>query len=108
MKRSTFDGERCLPLRLPALADLDEAGLRQLRLAHNLWNELVAGELQHEETVRQLWHSIPSGRDPRSGDRRRRALTKLLERTKSEHVKDRSTGRGSRQSRRRRGTSGAA
>src|ERR1019366_833805 len=56
MKRSTFDGEAIVyRYGCPHWADLDEAGLGQLRLAHNLWNELVAGELQHEETVRQLW-----------------------------------------------------
>jgi hypothetical protein len=93
MKRSTFDGEAIVyRYGCPHWADLDEAGLRQLRLAHNLWNELVAGELQHEETVRQLWAQHPEvGETLAVVTVAEEALTKLLERTKSEHVKDRST-----------------
>lgn len=44
----------------PARADLDDAGIRQLRLANQLWNALVEAEHAHEDAKAAIW-----GRDPR-------------------------------------------
>lgn len=60
MKRSTWDGQTLVyRYGCPHWADLDEEGMRQLRLAHDLRNELVAIEKRYEAMVAAIWLSFP-------------------------------------------------
>jgi hypothetical protein len=43
----------------PSWADLDEAAIGQLRLANELWNDLVAAERAHQEKVAEIWAAHP-------------------------------------------------
>ncbi|HEX6873027.1 MAG TPA: hypothetical protein VF163_18165 [Micromonosporaceae bacterium] len=56
MKRSNWTGQ-VLVYRYgcPSSADLPEEGMRQLRLANNLRNELVAVEYRYREMVAAIW-----------------------------------------------------
>jgi hypothetical protein len=60
VKRSTFEGQTLVyRYGCPHWADLDEEGMRQLRLAHDLRNELVAIEKRYEAMVAAIWLSFP-------------------------------------------------
>ena len=48
-----------LPLGCPSWVDLDDAGLEQLRLAHELRNELVAIEQRYQVAVQAIWRLYP-------------------------------------------------
>ena len=53
MKRSKFEGSTVVyKYGCPHWADLDDEGMNQLRLANNLWNELVDIERKADETVK--------------------------------------------------------
>lgn len=60
MKRSTWDGQTLVyRYGCPHWAELGEEGMRQLRLAHDLRNELVAIEKRYEAMVAAIWLSFP-------------------------------------------------
>ena len=60
MKRSTWEGQTLVwRYGCPHWADLDQEGIRQLRLAHDLRNELVAIEKRYEQMVAAIWLSFP-------------------------------------------------
>lgn len=60
MRRSTHEGATVVyRYGCPSWATLDDECLRQLRLAHDLRNELVAIERRYEEDNAALWRTIP-------------------------------------------------
>jgi hypothetical protein len=59
MKRSTWEGQTLVyRYGCPSWADLDAEGMRQLRLAHDLRNELVAVEKRYEVMLAAIWLSF--------------------------------------------------
>jgi len=60
MKRSTHEGDVLVyKYGCPSWAKLDEAAERQLRLAHELRNALVAIHRAHAEAVAAIWSEHP-------------------------------------------------
>jgi len=60
VKRSTYDGATAVyRYGCPSWADLPDEALRQLRLGHDLYNELVAIDRRYEAMKAALWLSFP-------------------------------------------------
>ncbi len=60
MKRSTWEGQTVVyRYGCPHWASLPESGMAQLRLAHELRNELVAAEYRYREAVAEVWAQHP-------------------------------------------------
>ncbi len=92
MKRSSWDGQTVVyRYGCPATADFDEAALAQLRLAHDLRNELVAIYRRHEDAVADAWATRPEVAEISAelGAREER-LREVLERVRASKVHARS------------------
>lgn len=93
MKRSTYDGDTVVyRYGTPYWADFDDFGMRQLRLANEMRNELVAIEQYYDDLRRAADGQIP---DLAAVDEQVNAAAELVsalkERIGRERIKDRST-----------------
>lgn len=76
----------------PSKADLPEEGIQQLRLAHELRNNLVEIERAHEEAIANVWGSHPAVADTKATlDEATAALLVVTEKAKAERKTDRTT-----------------
>ncbi len=91
--RSTWDGAITVyRYGVPSWADLDDAGMAQLRMAHELRNELVAIEHRYETMVEQCWTLYPEL--PNAGlavDAAQSEVDRLREQASEERKRDRTT-----------------
>ena len=92
MKRSSWEGQTVVyRYGCPATADFDETALAQLRLAHDLRNELVAIYRRHEDAVALAWATRPEVAEISATLAAKEAgLREVLERVRASKVRARS------------------
>lgn len=91
VRRSTWDGQIVVyRYGCPAKADLDAAGLAQLRLAHELRNELVAIHRRYEDVVAAAWATCPEVAEISAEvGQKEEALAAILERVRASKAQGR-------------------